>query len=118
VLQEVANARVAMVVCGSKSISTRTFALVPSLLELQVDHHCQAVLDIMPAPSRKESCWSQKRDLHTLLVKFRGSKGTDPRDMVYVMLGMSSDAVECYAQITQKICSKLFGILPSSYCLT
>ncbi|KAJ9637654.1 hypothetical protein H2199_007144 [Coniosporium tulheliwenetii] len=81
VLQEVANARVAVVVCGKKSVSARIFALVPSILKVQPDRHCQAVLDIMPGLSRKESWWSQKRDLRTLLVKFSESEATDPRDM-------------------------------------
>ncbi|KAH8650542.1 heterokaryon incompatibility protein-domain-containing protein [Tricladium varicosporioides] len=56
ILQEVANARRATVVCGRKSISARIFAQVPSLLGLQPEPHCQAVLDIMPGFSRKESC--------------------------------------------------------------
>ncbi|KAJ9633664.1 hypothetical protein H2199_009292 [Coniosporium tulheliwenetii] len=99
VLQEVANARVAVVVCGKKSVSARIFALVPSILKVQPDRHCQAVLDIMPGLSRKESWWSQKRDLRTLLVKFSESEATDPRDMVYALLGISSDA--CASEVLQ-----------------
>ena len=94
ILQEIANARVATVVCGKKTVSARTFALVPSLLNIKPDRHCQAVLDIMPGFSRKESWWSQKRNLHTLLAKFRESEATDPRDAIYALLGISSDACD------------------------
>ena len=55
ILQEIANARVATVICGKKSVSARTFAQFPSLLGLQLQPHCQAVLDIMPGLSREES---------------------------------------------------------------
>ncbi len=53
ILQEIANARVAIILCGKKSISSRIFAQVPSLIGLKPDPHCQAVLDIMPGLSRK-----------------------------------------------------------------
>jgi len=92
ILQEIANARAAIVLCGKKSVSTRIFAQVPSLIELQPHPHCQAVLDIMPGLSRKESWWGQKRNLQTLLVKFRKSEATDERDIIYALLGISSDA--------------------------
>jgi ankyrin repeat protein len=92
IIQEVANARVAEVVCGNKSVSARTFAMIPSFVGIISDSHCQAVLDIMPGPSRESSWWAQKRDLQTLLIKFRNSKASDPRDHIYALLGISSDA--------------------------
>ncbi|KAH6666117.1 ankyrin repeat-containing domain protein [Halenospora varia] len=92
ILQEVANARGAVVVCGTKSVLARIFALAPSLVGVNSKPHCQAVLDIFPGSSRNNSWWSQKRDLHTLLVKFGKSEATDPRDIIYALLGMSSDA--------------------------
>lgn len=91
ILQEIANARVATVLCGKKSISASTFAQVPGLLRLQPDPHCQAVLDIMPGVSRQTSWWKDKRDLYTLLRKFWKSEATDERDIVYALLGISSD---------------------------
>ncbi|KAF4624739.1 hypothetical protein G7Y89_g13429 [Cudoniella acicularis] len=102
VLQEVANARVALVVCGRKSISAGTFALVPSMLQLPLDKHCQAVLDIMPGISRNESWWSEKRDLYTLLEKFGGSQATDPRDRIFALLGMSTDACQSKILVRKK----------------
>jgi hypothetical protein len=92
VLQEVANARRAVVCSGTKSVSTRIFALAPQLLDMNPEPHCQAVLDIMPGHLRKESWWNRDRDLYTLLKKFRGSQASDPRDMIYALLEISSDA--------------------------
>lgn len=100
ILQEIANARVATVHCGKFSVSARIFARFPVLLSLlvgsdapfDIPYHCQSVLDIMPGLSRKESWWEKDRRLHTLLVKFRDSQATDNRDMIYALLGISSDA--------------------------
>jgi ankyrin repeat protein len=94
ILQEVANARAAEVICGTRSVSARIFALIPSLMGITPDPHCQAVLDIMPGPSRKSSWWTQKRNLQTLLLKFGKSEASDPRDIIYALLSMSSDACD------------------------
>jgi ankyrin repeat protein len=93
ILQEVANARSAKIMCGSRSVSARIFAIAPALVGITPDPHCQAVLDIMPGPSRKYSWWTQNRDLHTLLLKFSGSEASDSRDIVYALLGISSDGL-------------------------
>jgi ankyrin repeat protein len=94
IVQEVANAHAAIVVCGVKYVSARTFALVPSLMGIKPDPHCQSILDIMPGWSREESWWSQKRDLHTLLIKFSRSHASEPLDKIYALLGLSSDACD------------------------
>jgi hypothetical protein len=94
ILQEVANARIAIIVCGHKSVSARIFAVVPSLMKVTTAPHLQAILDIMPGRSREDSWWSQKRDLRTLLVKFGESNASDPRDNIYALLGLSSDACD------------------------
>jgi ankyrin repeat protein len=94
ILQEVANARSAIVVCGLKHISTRIFALFPPILHVTPDPHCQAVLDIMPSRLRDNSWWSQKRTLHMLLQKFIASQATDKRDMIFALLDISSDACD------------------------
>lgn len=91
IIQEVANARAAMVFCGTKSVSGRTFALFALLSEVTPSPHCQAILDVMPGPTRTHSWWSQKHDLFTLLLKFKGSEASDPRDIIYALLGISSD---------------------------
>ena len=104
ILQEVANARAAIVVCGTHSVSARIFAVMPFLLGIKLDPHCQAVLDILPGASRRESWFHQKRDLRTLLVRFNNSEATDPRDKIFALLGISSDA--CDARFLQADNSK------------
>ncbi|CAN9252770.1 unnamed protein product [Alternaria alternata] len=94
VLQEIANAKKATIWCGTKSIRARTFALAPSLISVKPERHCQAVLDIMPGRLREKTWWSESRDLYNLLLKFRESKASDPRDKVYALLGISSDACD------------------------
>jgi len=94
ILQEIANARVATIHCGTKSVSARIFAQFPSIIGLEPNSHCQAVLDIMPGLSRKESWWGQDRNLHNLLMKFRKSEATDQRDVIYALLGISLDACQ------------------------
>lgn len=92
VLQEVASARSAVILCGAKEVSARTFAQMPALLGLEnIDTHVQAVLDIMPGPLRQKSWWTSNRELKTLLWKFRSSQASDPRDRIYALLGISSD---------------------------
>lgn len=94
VLQEVAKARRAKVMCGNKTVSSHIFAIMSTLLEARPDTHEQAVLDIMPGSARKYSWWVEKRDLCTLLSKFCKAKASDPRDTIYALLGISSDAYD------------------------
>ncbi|CAN9314482.1 unnamed protein product [Alternaria sp. RS040] len=92
ILQEIANAKKASILCGTKSVRARTFALAPSLVGVTPDRHSQAVLDIMPGRLRENTWWTENRDLYNLLLKFSESKASDPRDKVYALLGISSDA--------------------------
>jgi hypothetical protein len=92
IIQETVNAQVAEVVCGGKSVSASVFARTPSFLKITLDSHCQRILEIMPGPIGQKSWWNEKRDLHTILGKFRGSDATDLRDKIYALLGISSDA--------------------------
>ncbi|PHH90341.1 hypothetical protein CDD83_3939 [Cordyceps sp. RAO-2017] len=92
ILQEVANASRAQVQCGSQSVSSRVFSTAPTLLGITPSDHCQAVLDIMPGPLRQGSWYSQQRDLYSLLKHFRGSEALEPRDKIYALLGICSDA--------------------------
>lgn len=92
VLQEVASARTATVMCGDNSMPAWLFASIPTIFDFPVPDHCQAVLDIMPGHSRRSSWWGETQDLRTLLVKFSASEATDERDKIYALLGISSDA--------------------------
>jgi hypothetical protein len=47
---------------------------------------------IMPGPLRYSPWWAERRDLYTLLDKFRSSDATKPHDKIYALLGISSDA--------------------------
>jgi hypothetical protein len=92
ILQEIANAKRASILCGTKSVRAHTFALAPSLIGIKPERHCQAVLDIMPGSLREKTWWTENRDLYNLLLKFKESRASDPRDKVYALLGISSDA--------------------------
>ncbi|KAK3504442.1 heterokaryon incompatibility protein-domain-containing protein [Neurospora crassa] len=92
ILQEVASAKRATILCGSKAIPSRGFSLLPLLLEVELDSHTEAVLDILPGYRRKETWWGETQDLETLLLKFGTSEATDQRDKIYALLGISSDA--------------------------
>jgi hypothetical protein len=99
IIQEVTNARAAKVACGTKSVSARIFALSPVLLDVKPSQHCQAILGVMPGPIRNHSWWTQTHDLHTLLVKFKKSQASDPRDNIYALLcialdGANTDALQ------------------------
>lgn len=120
VLQEVASARSAAIVCGRKSVSTTSFTSMIDFLNVQIEPHAKAVLDIMPGPLRETSWWNKDRDLLTLLQKFRLSESTDPRDLIYALLGIASDACKSsvlrpdyeisFRQLIQKTTSfMLFG---------
>ncbi|KAH8652696.1 heterokaryon incompatibility protein-domain-containing protein, partial [Tricladium varicosporioides] len=94
IIQETANAQVAEIVCGGKSVSASVFARMPPLLKISPDPHCQPILDIMPGSLRNSSWWAKKRDLYTMLNKFRNSEATDPKDKIYALLGISSNAYD------------------------
>ncbi|KAK1758962.1 ankyrin repeat-containing domain protein [Echria macrotheca] len=92
ILQEVANARAVLICCGKKSVPARFLVLAPVLLGVITNHHCQAVLDIMPGPSRMDSWWARNRELYHLLIRFHQSEASDQRDKIYALLGISSDS--------------------------
>jgi ankyrin repeat protein len=96
IIQETANAQVAEIVCGDKSVLAHIFTRTISLLEITPSPHCQPVLDIMPGHLRNRSWWGENPSLYTMLNKFRNSKATDPRDNIYALLGISSDASKTY----------------------
>lgn len=94
VLQEAALARSAMVICGWNEVNSRVFVVIPSLLNIHCGEGEQARLDILPGLLRAKSWWaeSSSKDLVTLLKKFGRSKASDPRDIIYALLGLSADS--------------------------
>jgi len=91
ILQEIAYARAAVFLCGHKAVSARFLAITAALLGTKPNHQQQAVLDIIPG-CRNSSWWDEKRNLSTLLAKFRDCEASDKRDKIYALLGMSTDA--------------------------
>lgn len=90
ILQEVYNARSAIVCCDSLSVSADIFALSPSLLEQSPSQHIQSVLEMMPGLVRLDSQpRPAQRDLISLLAEFHTCKASDQRDMIFALLGMS-----------------------------
>ncbi|KAM0514856.1 hypothetical protein ACHAPE_006532 [Trichoderma viride] len=92
ILQEAANARAGLVLCGSKTAKPWLLQVVQKLLGITPDDHCQAVIDVMPGSWRNSSWWNKNQDLHTLLSRFGTSEATDPRDLIYALRGISPDA--------------------------
>lgn len=94
ILQEVANARTALVHCGSRAIFAKVLPSCPKLFDIQPPPHCQAVLDVMPGSSRLTSWWSQGRDVLTLLRKFGGSGASRDHDRIYALRGLCDSDTE------------------------
>ncbi|PTB59300.1 hypothetical protein M431DRAFT_490900 [Trichoderma harzianum CBS 226.95] len=84
ILQEVTNAREALLCCGSKTIAPWILSIATQLLD-PLSRSCRG-------PWKASSWWSESQDLYTLLTKFGDSQATEPRDMIYALKGMSSDA--------------------------
>ena len=94
VLQEVANARSAFILCGNESISTRYFVLASRLLGVEPSPHCQAVLDLMPGSRKKRFDTDgdgSKSDLYNLLLRFRGAEASLDKDRIFALFGLCSE---------------------------
>ncbi|KAI0889650.1 ankyrin repeat-containing domain protein [Annulohypoxylon maeteangense] len=90
VLQEVGNAKSAIVYCGRASVLARVFAVAPRLLGINLNSHHKAVFELMPGPSRQLS--KIDRDFYSLLQRFSMAEAQDERDKVYALLGMCTCA--------------------------
>lgn len=99
VIQEAALARAATITCGRHTINSWAFVGLPKLFEIKCNENVQSRLDIMPGSLREESWWSSfdSQDLGILLQKFGKSKAKDHRDIIYALLGLSTDAFESTA---------------------
>jgi hypothetical protein len=91
ILQEVAKAKAAVIAIGQMSIPARIFSLAPFIFKFNPDQHCQAILQIMPSRARGDSWYSVQQDLWTMMRKFPDSQATERRDLIYALLGISSD---------------------------
>lgn len=91
VIQEVCSARAVKIMSGQKSISGRISALLPSITDIAAAQHTQAILEVMPGPARKHSCWFHGHDLWTLMLHFGDRQASDPKDHTYALLGIAPD---------------------------
>lgn len=92
ILQEVANAKSAIVCCGDQAIAANIFAIAPIIFGIEPSVHCQSVIDIMPGPWRQTSWWSEKPCLYNLLLKFKETKASEPRDLIYALKAIAADS--------------------------
>ncbi|KAI0974134.1 heterokaryon incompatibility protein-domain-containing protein [Xylaria arbuscula] len=91
ILQEVANARRALVYCGAASIKAQVFAMAPSLLEVELDGHAAAVFKLMPTYSGKIARRVHSGDFCSILIDFRGSEASDARDRIFALVGLCEE---------------------------
>lgn len=119
ILQEVANAKTAIVACSTGWCRAELFALAPTLLKIDAEAHCQAVLDMMPGSPRRSSSWSREQTLFSLLWRFRESQATDARDRIYALLDLATDGKQSGIQadysksqdtVLEEIFLFLFGV--------
>ncbi|KAK5629131.1 hypothetical protein RRF57_004846 [Xylaria bambusicola] len=92
VLQEVANARTASVFCGENSIRAPIFVMAPILLGLDLNSHAAAVFELMPTYPGNGSRKTRDKKLLPLLLDFRHSEASDPRDKIFALLGLCEDS--------------------------
>ncbi|KAK8005974.1 hypothetical protein PG991_012271 [Apiospora marii] len=114
IIQEVASARSAVVLCGSRCVSSGVFSVMPHLMKLETDSHSTAVLEVMPGPLRKQSWWTQDHSLLRLLAKFHHSEATLEHDRIYALLGIASDAPDLpidYACPLQHVVDQTVSVL-------
>ncbi|KAI0186970.1 heterokaryon incompatibility protein-domain-containing protein, partial [Xylaria flabelliformis] len=90
IIQEVANARRALIYCGKKAVSSAIFSSAPSLFNISLDPHCQSVLDLMPGSPARSKTPVPHRDLWTLLRQFRHAQAAIEHDNIYALLGLCS----------------------------
>ncbi|ETS78652.1 hypothetical protein PFICI_08505 [Pestalotiopsis fici W106-1] len=113
IIQEVAQAKRASLGCTEGWIKATTFAAAPNLLEVEPSTQCQAIIDVMPGPSRLSSWFGQNPNMSTLLWRFRSSQASDPRDRLYALLGISSDKpiVADYRKTEQEVVKEFLKYL-------
>ncbi|KAI0804980.1 heterokaryon incompatibility protein-domain-containing protein [Xylaria sp. FL0064] len=88
ILQEVGNAQTALIHCGKHAVSSSVFCQAPSILNLRLDSHRQAVLNLMPGSQVRLKEGSSHRDLRTLLHHFGEAQTTRQHDHIYALLGL------------------------------
>ncbi|KAI0110829.1 heterokaryon incompatibility protein-domain-containing protein [Nemania sp. FL0031] len=91
ILQEVANAPKASLCCGTASVHAQIFAMSPRLLRVDLNHHSNAVFQLMPTYARERSRKPQHADLWSILIAYSKSEASDSRDKIFALLGLCAD---------------------------
>ncbi|KAI0411397.1 heterokaryon incompatibility protein-domain-containing protein [Xylaria grammica] len=116
ILQEVGNARAALIHCGKKAVSSAIFSFTPWLFNVEVDPHCQAVLDLMPGSLARSTMGGPHRDLRTLLRSFRKAQATLEHDHIYALLGLCSEEDKSLRVSYEKPISTVISEVVSHIC--
>lgn len=88
IIQEVANAREALMYWGATEVPVRGFIELAQLLRVGMSMHQKAILDMMPLSRRKGLALSSGQDLYDLLVRFFGAEASKSHDKIFALLGM------------------------------
>lgn len=91
IIQEVANARNALIHWGPTPLSVHCFVALVRILNIKMDRHQTAILDMMPLRRRSELPSSSKQDLYDLLIRFNEAQTSKDHDKIFALLGMCSD---------------------------
>lgn len=93
VIQEAAHAKSAIITCGYNEVNSRAFIVMPSLLDIVCVKNAQARLEILPGVLRETSLslGESSQQLLTLLQRFGRSESSDPRDIIYALVGLSEN---------------------------
>ncbi|KAI1354427.1 heterokaryon incompatibility protein-domain-containing protein [Xylaria sp. FL0043] len=116
ILQEVGNARTALIHCGKHAVSSSIFCQAPSALKIRLDSYRQAVLDLMPGSQVRLKEGSSPRDLRTLLEYFREAQATREHDHIYALLGLCSEEDNCLRVSYEKPMSTVISEVISLIC--
>ncbi|KAI0176960.1 heterokaryon incompatibility protein-domain-containing protein [Pestalotiopsis sp. NC0098] len=88
IIQEVANAREALMYWGATEVPVRGFIELAQVLRVGMSMHQKAILDMMPSSRRKGLALSSGQDLYDLLVRFVGAEASKRHDKIFALLGM------------------------------
>ncbi|ETS79005.1 hypothetical protein PFICI_08858 [Pestalotiopsis fici W106-1] len=88
IVQEVANARRALIHWGYAAFPVANFVHLVRQLGIEIEPQQTAILDMMPQKRRSESPWSSKQDLYHLLKRLKGAKASRDHDKIFALLGM------------------------------
>ncbi|KAI0113686.1 heterokaryon incompatibility protein-domain-containing protein [Nemania sp. FL0031] len=90
VLQEVGNARRALICIDGDSVSSRIFVVGIQLVGISLNDHTQEVVRLIPGPDHTLSR-AYNKDFYYVLVRFSLSEASDERDRIFALQGLCTD---------------------------